>query len=264
MDRSSSDALGARAGEGAEPSVPPDDPAGELAPGRRLALDVHQRLRAMILNGELPPGSVVPQAAMARELGVSRTPMREAFRLLQEEGLICARPDQRARVRAVDPEDLDDVYGTRIVLESLAVTVTAPTLTAEDLDRMADALRRMRELADTGGVDDWHAVHKEFHRIPTQAVGVHMERMLASLAEQSERYTRLAHLGGPVSCARADQEHEALLTALRAHDPAEAVRVLARHFARTGLSMLADLSPEYEPRSTRTGLAMVIGGGFPA
>ena len=55
--------------------------------GRRLALDVHAAVRAMILSGELAPGSPIPQAALARTLNVSRTPMREAFRLLQEEGL---------------------------------------------------------------------------------------------------------------------------------------------------------------------------------
>src|SRR5439155_1193638 len=98
-----------------------------------------RRLARCVTKGNTcpePPGSALLQAEMARRLGVSRTPMREAFRLLQEEGLIDAKPDQRARVRAVDPEDLDGVYGARIMLESLAVTATAKTLTGADLDRM--------------------------------------------------------------------------------------------------------------------------------
>ncbi len=235
-------------------------PAGDAASGRRLALDVHERLRAMILNGELAPGSVVPQAEMARRLGVSRTPMREAFRLLQEEGLISSRPDQRARVRTVDAEDVDELFGARIMLETLAVKVTTSTLTTEDLDRMEAALQRMRALSGGEDVDAWHAAHKEFHRIPTQAVGEHLERMLASLAEQSERYVRLGQLGLPGSCSRSDEGHEALLAALRAKDPALAARVLAGHFARGALGLLADIAPEYEPRATRTGLATVVGG----
>ncbi|GCB43960.1 gntR family transcriptional regulator [Streptomyces sp. NL15-2K] len=229
------------------------------AGGRRLALDVHGRLRAMILSGELPPGSVLLQAEMARKLGVSRTPMREAFRLLQEEGLIDARPDQRARVKAVDPEDLDGVYGARIMLETLAVRVTAKSLTDEDLERMSDVLKRMQELAGTDQSDEWYAAHKEFHHISTQAVGTHLQRMLASLGEHSERYIRLAQLGVPGSHARAHKEHEALLAALRGSDPAEAARVVAGHLARTALGVLAEAAPEYEPAATRTALG--IAGG---
>lgn len=210
----------------------------------------------MIISGELPPGSALLQAEMARKLGVSRTPMREAFRLLQEEGLIDARPDQRARVRAVDHEDLDGVYGARIMLEALAVSMTARSLRAEDLERMRHLLDRMQQLAGDDRPDDWYAAHKEFHHIATQAVGSHLQRMLASLAEQSERYIRLAQLGVPGSWARAHQEHEALLEALGARDPAEASRAISRHLARTALSVLADVAPEYEPRATRTALGI--------
>lgn len=214
----------------------------------------------MILSGELPPSSVLLQAEMARKLGVSRTPMREAFRLLQEEGLIDARPDQRARVRAVDPEDLDAVYGARIMLETLAVSMTAKSFTAEDIERMSDALKRMQGLAVDEQPDEWHAAHHEFHSIATQAVGPHLQRMLASLGEHSERYIRLAQLGAPASWGRAHEEHEALLEALRLSDPAEAARVVARHLARTALSVLADIAPEYEPAATRTALGIAGNG----
>ncbi|WP_329237863.1 GntR family transcriptional regulator [Streptomyces canus] len=233
---------------------------GSAPGGRRLALDVHGRLREMILSGALPPGSALLQAEMARKLGVSRTPMREAFRLLQEEGLIDAQPDQRARVRTVDPEDLDGVYGARIMLESLAVSVTAKSLAPGDLERMGEALKRMQELSVDDLPDDWHAAHKEFHRIATQAVAPHLQRMLASLGEHSERYIRLAQLGVHNSWTRAYSEHEALLDALRRSDKDEAVRVISRHLARTALNVLADIAPEYEPAATRTALGIAANG----
>ncbi|MEW2401085.1 GntR family transcriptional regulator [Streptomyces sp. NPDC046862] len=242
--------------DGQAQAVPAGESPAAAAGGRRLALDVHGRLRTMILSGELPPGSVLLQAEMARKLGVSRTPMREAFRLLQEEGLIDARPDQRARVRAVDPEDLDAVYGARIMLETLAVSMTAKSFTAEDIERMSGALKRMQGLAVDEQPDEWHTAHHEFHSIATQAVGPHLQRMLASLGEHSERYIRLAQLGAPASWGKAYAEHEALLEALRTSDPAEAARVVARHLARTALSVLADIAPEYEPVATRTALGI--------
>jgi DNA-binding GntR family transcriptional regulator len=216
----------------------------------------------MILSGELPPGSVLLQAEMARKLGVSRTPMREAFRLLQEEGLIDALPDQRARVRAVDPEDLDGFYGARIMLETLAVSMTAKSLTAEDLQRMSDVLKRMQDLAGGDRPEEWHAAHREFHGMATQAVGPHLQRMLASLGENSERYIRLAQLGVPATWGRALTDHEALLEALRMNDPDEAAHVIARHLARTALSVLADVAPEYEPSTTLTALG-IAGNGQP-
>lgn len=210
----------------------------------------------MILSGELPPGSALLQAEMARRLGVSRTPMREAFRLLQEEGLIDARPDQRARVRGLDPEDLDGVYGARIMLESLAVRMTARSLTAQDLDRMAAALDRMRAQDGADDPTPWHAAHHEFHAIATRAAGANLGRTLASLAEHSERYIRLAQLGVPGSRSKALQEHEALLRALQDKDEIEAARLVARHLAHTALSVMADMAPEHDPTATRTALRM--------
>ena len=169
-------------------------------------------------------------------------------------------PTSGRRVKAVDPEDLDGVYGARIMLETLAVRVTAKSLTPEDLERMSDVLKRMQELAGNDQPDEWHAAHREFHRIATQAVGTHLQRMLASLGEHSERYIRLAQLGVPGSRARANKEHEALLEALQRSDPAEAARVVARHLARTALSVLAEAAPEYEPAVARTALGIADNG----
>ena len=148
------------------------------------------------------------------------------------------------------------------MLETLAVSMTAKSLTAEDVERMSDALRRMQELVGVGRTDEWHAAHQEFHRIATQAVGPHLQRMLASLGEHSERYIRLARLGAPGSWGRAHTDHEALLEALRLGDPADAARLIARHLARTALSVLADVAPEYEPAATRTVLG-IAGNGQP-
>jgi DNA-binding GntR family transcriptional regulator len=146
------------------------------------------------------------------------------------------------------------------MLETLAVTMTAKSLTAEDVEHMGEVLVRLQELAGGEQPDKWYAAHKEFHAIATRAVGPHLQRTLASLAEQSERYIRLAQLGVPGSWARAHQEHEALLEALRAGSSAEAASVIARHLARTALSVLADVAPEYEPTATRTALGIAGGG----
>ncbi|HVT66961.1 MAG TPA: GntR family transcriptional regulator, partial [Trebonia sp.] len=91
-------------------------PPLEVATRRRLVLEVHDHVRTLIVNGVFPPGTVIRQAELARNLGVSRTPMREAFRMLQEEGLISAEPNQRPVVRGIDIADLDSAYATRVLI----------------------------------------------------------------------------------------------------------------------------------------------------
>lgn len=226
-----------------------------LSSGRRLALDVHGKLRAMILKGELPPGSHILQAEMARQLGVSRTPMREAFRLLQEEGLIEARPDQRARVQGVDPEDLDSAYGARVMLETLAVSLTIRSATDQQVDGLAAALDEMhRHAGENGDTEQWYRAHRAFHRIATSGAGAHLQRMISSLGEHCERYIRLAQLSTGMSWVRGDQDHQALLEAFRDRDHDTAKRVIARHLARTAITVMADIAPEQEPQTTRTAL----------
>ncbi len=231
---------------------PPHD-----AGGRALVLQVHRQLRGMILNGEVPPGSVLLQAELARNLGVSRTPMREAFRLLQEEGLIDASPDQRARVREVDPGDLDSTYGTRIMLETLGVGLTVRSATDADIERLRAALATMRRLAAADISDDWYAAHREFHALATGAVAPQLAKQLGSLREHCDRYIRLDRGSHSGALRRADGEHEALVTAFAERDETAAIRVISRHLARTALSIMSDLAPEREPLATRTALKLI-------
>jgi DNA-binding GntR family transcriptional regulator len=224
---------------------------------RALPLRVHFRLRGMILRGELPPGSVLLQAEMARQLGVSRTPMREAFRLLQEEGLIDAAPDKRARVRDVDAIDLDSTYGARIMLEVLGVSVTVRQVTDVDVDRLWEALAEMRRLASEDRMEAWFPAHREFHRLTTQAVAPQLARQIAALREHCERYVRLDRFGHTGAPRRADAEHEQLVLAFMNREESTAVRTIAAHLARTALSILADIAPEREPVATRAALRLV-------
>lgn len=229
----------------------------EAAGRRQLPISLHACLRSMILRGELPAGSVLPQAKVARILGVSRTPLREAFRLLQEEGLIDVRPDQRARVRGLDPEDLDSIYGSRIMVESLAVTVTAVGLRGSDLRQMGREMRLMHDHADDDRPEQWWVAHREFHRIPVQGIGSHLLRLIDSLGHQSERYIRQAQLNVRGRWVEADREHQEIHAALSTGDGDGAAELLAAHLARTALGVLAEAAPDYQPVATRTALRVV-------
>src|SRR5947209_16972901 len=95
--------------------------------------DVYARVRAAILDGELAAGAVMSQVALAEELGISRTPLREALRMLQSERLVEAEPNRRVRVAAMSPADLEELCIVRVTLEAEALRLSVPLMTSEDL-----------------------------------------------------------------------------------------------------------------------------------
>ncbi len=105
---------------------------------------VHERLRAAILRGEIPAGAATSQAALAKELDAGRTPLREALRMLQREGLVISEPNRRVRIAELSGDDAEELYIMRITLEAVAIRITVPTL---DLGR----LRRARGLHGADG-----------------------------------------------------------------------------------------------------------------
>ena len=88
--------------------------------------DVYERIRTAILDGDLAPGAVMSQVALAEELGISRTPLREALRMLQGERLVEAEPNRRVRVAPMSPADLEELYVVRITLEAEALRLSVP------------------------------------------------------------------------------------------------------------------------------------------
>ena len=111
--------------------------------GRIVIAHVHEHLRQRILDGTIPPGTVLSQVQLAQQLGVSRTPLREALRLLQEERLVLAEHNHRVRVADINLEELEALYASRIMLESLALALTVPRLSQGELDALAQVLDDM-------------------------------------------------------------------------------------------------------------------------
>src|SRR5438067_8668016 len=113
---------------------------------------VHDLLRDRILGGELAPGSVVSQAHLARDLGVSRSPIREACRMLEREGLVVSRHNHRIQVADFSIGDLEQLYAARLVLEPLALTVRVPRLPVADVVSVVGGLPDAGDAADAPGL----------------------------------------------------------------------------------------------------------------
>jgi DNA-binding GntR family transcriptional regulator len=229
----------------------------DLPDGRRASVTVHAHLRQLILDGALPPGSVLSQVELAKALGVSRTPLREALRMLQEEGLIEAEPNRRSRVTGFDPADLDSVYASRVVL---GVALTVPRLSDADVAEAAAHLESGRTKLDGGDVDGWREEHAAFHATLVMHAGDHLLRTINSFAQRGERYLRIAqqwHAGA--WWAVDDVQHQVILDAARSRRRDLAATQVARHLARTALAVMADVAPEREPVAVRAALQMLAG-----
>ncbi|MGA2010826.1 MAG: GntR family transcriptional regulator [Solirubrobacteraceae bacterium] len=219
--------------------------------------DVYERVRTAILDGVLAPGAVMSQVALAEDLGISRTPLREALRMLQSEGLVEGEPNRRVRVAPMSVQGLEQVYIMRVTLEAEALRLSVPDMTSEDLARLEGHMAEMAHFADAKDYRRWNVPHYQFHRALTARAGERVNVVLGQMFDHAERYRRL-HIGqGPSAWATA--QHRDILDACKAGDRDRSAGLLAGHLARTGLEVSELLDSAYDP--VRLKQAVVDAGG---
>jgi DNA-binding GntR family transcriptional regulator len=235
----------------------PSGSAFHLAPGSRGSTEViHSHLRARILTGAVVAGSELSQAQVAKEYGVSRGPVREAFRLLQREGLIEAEMNHRARVAELSLDDVEHVYALRVVNEALALGVSVPRFSVaelDELDRLVEAIDVSRPL----GFGAWEEQHQRFHMLLVGHSGERMRRSVAQWAEHAERYRRVYVSDDGGGFLQGAREHAQLAAAARERDATGATRLLARHLSRAALTLIASMDPGHEPALLRAAIRQV-------
>jgi DNA-binding GntR family transcriptional regulator len=235
-------------------SVTAPDAADETGQATVTLDTVHDLLRNQILRGQLAPGSVVSQAHLARDLGVSRSPIREACRMLEREGLVVSRHNHRIQVADFSINDLEQLYASRLVLEPLALAVKVPSLTTGELDEMATALDEMRHAAQARDYDRFTAPHERFHSLSAPNGGGRLELLVHQLADHARRYRRVYTTQTPSAWDVVIGHDTKILQAVSRDDAAAASAELARHLAGTALSMIALMDPLHDPRLLRTAL----------
>jgi DNA-binding GntR family transcriptional regulator len=215
---------------------------------------VHHALRQAILRGELPAGSWLSQVQIAKQFSVSRGPVREALRLLQREGLVEAEVNQRARIATFSVEDLEQLYAARIIMEALALSVSVPRFSDDDLAQLGADLEELDGLA---GVDmeAWEVVHRRFHLGLVAHAGERFRRMIEQNIDHAERYRRVYITQSPRSWSVGAAEHHEIVEACRARDGATAASLLAAHLSRTALTVFMLAAPEHDPAAIRAALA---------
>jgi DNA-binding GntR family transcriptional regulator len=224
-------------------------PAG--LPGFATKSDLaYNRVRDLILAGDLAPGAVLPQAALARTIGISTTPLREALRRLKQEGLVELDAHRDARVRPLDAGEARDLLELRRTLDPLAASLAAQRRTEDDLAAVRAALDGLEALSSSPSaaqLESHHRFHAAIHRASHNVL---LTQTLDGLWTKTDRYRRHGLEGG-----RSDEErdarateHRLLFEAVRDGEPEAAADLMRRHVETSLGARSLDRLGDPEPR----------------
>lgn len=190
---------------------------------------VFNTLRQGILHGLLPPGLRLMEIQLAKQLGVSRTPVREAIRMLELEGLVNTVPRKGAEVAEITQKDLHDVLEVRCALEELSVELACKSITPEELSQLHKALYTFKELVPSGDVNALAECDVKFHDIIIQSTrNKRLIQLLNNLREQMYRY-RLEYLKDLSAHELLIKEHQTILTCLEQRNVEGSKRIIREH-----------------------------------
>lgn len=219
---------------------------------RQLAYD---RLQHMLTSGEIRPDQPLPEIALAKQLGMSRTPVREALRQMEMEGVLDYAPHFGAVVRKIGHDELAEMYSVREALEGLAAAEAATRIGPAQLAKLAalhakmSDLSRLVSLSPRGVLEgdplrDFIAADMEFHRIIVEASGNRLMMKILGTTHLLQRVFKLTNwLYDEGALAEANRFHENILKSLEAHDAKAARRWTAnamRVSKRNALSHCAE------------------------
>lgn len=201
---------------------------------------VFRTLRQAILRGELKPGERLMEIRLANQLGVSRTPIREAIRMLELDGLVIMVPRKGAQVAQITEKDLNDVLEVRLGLEELAVKLACERITEEELRSLYQASRSFEKLLETETDDLQELAQADvaFHDVIYQATNnERLIQLLNNLREQMYRY-RIEYLKDVKSRRSLVEEHDALYERMKKRDLIGAQKMIREHIERQQESIM--------------------------
>ena len=192
-----------------------------------------ERLRDMIIEGQLPPGSRINEGQLGGKLGVSRTPLREAIKFLASEGLIELVPGRGALVKVLTPRDVREMLQVVTALETMAAREACRVATAPQIAALRGVHDEMMRCYESGNRLDYYKYNQAIHSGLVRLSG---NRFLAEQHEAIQlRMKRIRYLGNaaPDNWRGAVTEHEAMIAALEARDAEALSRAVVQHLDRT-------------------------------
>lgn len=206
-----------------------------LKPSHSLSDQIYEKLKEKIFHGEIEPGKRLMQNIVANELGVSRTPVREAFRLLEQDGLVERIPQGGIQVSCLDQDTIEEVFGIRSVLETYAIELACTRITAEEIYFLKELTKQARKLLSAPSmrieskIDHLFALNSQFHDTIYRASGnSYLLGMINSLRTMVVRL-RFLGLRSHSTWSRAWREHNKLIKLLEKKNKKAAVLLIKGH-----------------------------------
>jgi phosphonate utilization transcriptional regulator len=218
-----------------------------LLQSHSLTSAVQAEIERLILAGDLAPGAKLTEAMLADRLGVSRGPIREAFRILEEAGLVRLEKNRGVFVRSIPLQEAMEIYDLRAMVDESAGRALAERITPDQLKQLRTMVEQMERLVkdghDTSASDDYHALNLAFHDCIVDFVG---NRKLIDLYRRLVKELSLfrrANLADGQQIPVSVQEHRAILKAIAAGDGDGAARALRAHVLESKERTLKNHTP---------------------
>jgi phosphonate utilization transcriptional regulator len=203
-----------------------------------LASAAQQEIERLILTGALPPGAKLTETMLSERLGVSRGPIREAFRRLEEAGLVRQEKNRGVFVRDIALDEAAEIFDLRAVMDELAGRRLAQRITPEQTRALRAILERMEQAARVDDADAYHLLNLEFHDRLVEFAG---NRKMASIYRRLVKELALArrrNLSEEQTLPHSVAEHRQILKAIGSGDPDAAGRALFEHAEQSKQRML--------------------------
>lgn len=220
----------------AVPAVTPATIA--LLQSASLASAAQQEIERMILDGELPPGAKLAEQRLSERLGVSRGPIREAFRMLEEAGLVRQEKNRGVFVRDIPLDEALEIYDLRAAMDELVGRRLAEQVTPEQLRQAKDLLDEMERAMRAGDADAYHRLNLRFHDGLLEAAGNRkMAAIYRKLVKELALFRR-RNLASREALAQSVAEHRQILRAIAGGDAGAAGRAMYQHVIESRERML--------------------------
>lgn len=206
-----------------------------------LRSKVFIQLQNDILNGLYQPGDNLIETKLSEELGVSRTPVREAIRQLELEGLVQSIPNKGAIVKGISTQDIKDIYTIRMLIEGLAARWAAEKITGEELKELQEAIDLEEFYTVRNDVGHVLIFDSRFHDIIFKASKSKPLMHTLSTFHHYVQRARVSSLNNPERAQLALEEHKAILRAIMEHDAEKAERLTTLHVRNASDNLLTQI-----------------------
>jgi phosphonate utilization transcriptional regulator len=203
-----------------------------------LSSAAQQEIERMILAGEIAPGAKLTEAWLSAKLGISRAPIREAFRMLEEAGLVRQEKNRGVFVRAIPLEEAVEIYDLRAVMDELVGRRLARSISAEQMRRVRLVVDQMEQAARSDDADAYHLLNLQFHDLLLEFTGNQkMAAIYRKLVKELALFRRRNLVQREV-LPQSAAEHRQILKAIASGDPELAGRTMFAHVTESKERML--------------------------